>query len=170
MATTVYKGTGAITSADFKTIEWVGKDKAGNAVKIELTDALMTSNISFDMLEKNDSVPELVFEACYTNTDSMSESTAEPWSITTDSGTSAGAGEILLGAGKVKINGTDIALTRGGSSFNVEREIREINADGDRGMVKGRVVIESSRAKLTVRTLTFLKNITSVFPAVAASV
>lgn len=60
---------------------------------------------------------------------------------------------ILLGYGIVEIDGTPIGLTRGGSTFVVEREVREIEADGDKGIVKGRVVIDREDAKLTVNAL-----------------
>lgn len=63
------------------------------------------------------------------------------------------AEKILLGQGVVAIGGTPIGLTRGGSAFNVEREFREIEADGDRGPVKGRIVIDTERAVLNVNSL-----------------
>jgi hypothetical protein len=65
----------------------------------------------------------------------------------------ATADKILLGYGVVSIGATPIGLTRGGSSFTVEREIRQIEADGDRGPVKGRLVIDTEVAKLTVNAL-----------------
>mgnify|MGYP006874857972 CR=1 FL=1 len=67
------------------------------------------------------------------------------------------------------VGSDQVALTRGGGSFNVEREAREINADGDRGMVKGRVVYESSRAKLTMNILTMLTHLTDIYNGVAVS-
>lgn len=63
------------------------------------------------------------------------------------------AEKILLGYGVVTVAGQPIGLTRGGSSFTVEREIRNIEADGDRGQVKGRIVIDTENAKLTVNAL-----------------
>ena len=65
----------------------------------------------------------------------------------------ATADKILLGYGVVSINNLPIGLTRGGSSFVIEREYRNIEADGDKGAVKGRVVIDSENAKLTVNAL-----------------
>ncbi|GEM02497.1 hypothetical protein SAMN05421839_1066 [Halolactibacillus halophilus] len=65
----------------------------------------------------------------------------------------ATADKILLGYGVVTIGEQPIGLTRGGSSFTVEREIRNIEADGDRGQVKGRIVIDTENAKLTVNAL-----------------
>jgi len=61
--------------------------------------------------------------------------------------------KILLGMGKVTIGTTLVALTRGGGSFNVEREIRQIEADGDRGPVKGRIVIDTEVAKISFKGL-----------------
>jgi hypothetical protein len=65
----------------------------------------------------------------------------------------ATADKILLGYGVVSVGGTPIGLTRGGSVFTVEREYRNIEADGDKGPVKGRIVIDSEVAKLTVNAL-----------------
>lgn len=170
MATTKYIGTGEVTSADFKTVKWVGKSKEGKAVEIELTDAINMGNIDWTMQEKNDIVPSAEFQACYTNTDNASNSTIEPWSVTIDSAQTSGANEIVLGAGVFYIGSTPIALTRGGGSFVVEREYREINADGDRGAVKNRVVMESSRAKLTMNILTMLTKLTDIYTSIQASV
>lgn len=61
--------------------------------------------------------------------------------------------KILLGAGVVTIGTTPIGLTRGGSVFAVEREIRPIEADGDKGPVVGREVIDREVPKLTVNAL-----------------
>ena len=65
----------------------------------------------------------------------------------------ATADKILLGYGVVTVGTVPIGLTRGGSVFTVEREIRPIEADGDRGPVKGRLVIDTETAKLTVNAL-----------------
>lgn len=74
--------------------------------------------------------------------------------------------DIILGYGIFAIGGTDIALTRGGGQFTVEREYREIEADGDRGPVKGRVVLDTSRAKLTMNALEILPaNLPKMYPA-----
>lgn len=61
--------------------------------------------------------------------------------------------KIMLGCGVVSVGGFPIGLTRGGSSFVVEREYRNIEADCDRGPVKGRVVIDTEVSKLTVNAL-----------------
>jgi hypothetical protein len=65
----------------------------------------------------------------------------------------ATADKILLGYGVVTVGGTAIGLTRGGSVFAVEREYRNIEADGDKGPVKGRIMIDSEVGKLTVNAL-----------------
>jgi hypothetical protein len=63
------------------------------------------------------------------------------------------AEKIMLGCGVVSVGGYPLGLTRGGSVFSVEREFREIAADCDRGPVKGRIVIDTERAKMTVNAL-----------------
>lgn len=77
--------------------------------------------------------------------------------------------DILLGMGVVSIDATPIGLTRGGSAFAVEREIRNIEADGDKGPVKGRIVIDSEIAKLTVNALELFTaaDMTKYYPGVA---
>lgn len=62
--------------------------------------------------------------------------------------------QILLGYGEFAIDSVPIGLTRGGGSFEVETEYREVEADGDRGPVKGRIVIDRKVGKLTVNALT----------------
>lgn len=63
------------------------------------------------------------------------------------------AEKIMLGCGVVSVGGYPLGLTRGGSTFTVEREIRNIEADCDRGPAKGRVVIDTEVPKLTVNAL-----------------
>lgn len=159
-------GNGNVALADFKTVKWTGKTKAGDAVEIELTNAINMSDIDWTFAEKNDTVPSITFTACYSNTDEASDSNTEPWSITVGSSLAAGAGEILLGAGVFSVGGTPIALTRGGGSFKVTREFRRINADGDRGAVKGRVVIDGSEATLTMNVLTMLTSMADLYAGI----
>ena len=172
MAVTKYIGTGAITSADFKAVKWVGVTKGGNAVTIEISNAINLGNIDWTFAEKNDTVPSIEMTGCYTNTDSASSDTTEPWSVSVD-GSPSGAGSIVLGAGVfyVYVSGAykAIALTRGGGKFTLEREIRQINADGDRGPVKGRVHMEGSVPKLTMNVLTMLDTLKDLNTAVAVS-
>lgn len=63
------------------------------------------------------------------------------------------AEKIMLGHGVVTVGSKPLGLTRGGGVFTVERDIREIEADGDMGAVKGRITIDKEVAKLTVNAL-----------------
>jgi len=79
----------------------------------------------------------------------------------------ATADKTLLGYGTVTVGGTAIGLTRGGSSFVVEREYREIVADGDRGPVGTRIAVDREVAKLTVNALELFTaaNLLKYYPA-----
>src|SRR5690606_7782827 len=78
----------------------------------------------------------------------------------------AAPGDIILGHGVFSIGGTDIALTRGGGTFTIEREYRESEADADRGPVKGRIVVDTSRARLTMNVLEIIpENVPKLYPA-----
>ena len=167
MAAVSLAGTGVIASTDYHTVVWTGTTKGGKEVKITLTNALNKGDFEWTFAEKDDTVAAVTFEACYANTDAASTTTTEPFTITYADGVTTGAGEIVLGAGVFSIDGTDIALTRGGGSFKVEREYREINADGDRGAVMGRVVIDASRASITLNALTMLTSVADLYPALA---
>ena len=172
MAITI-KGTGIVTTADFKSVVWTGKTKNGKAVTITLPNAINMSNIDLSFVEKDDTVAQLVLSAAYDNADHMVSTAGdyeEPWTITyAGAAADTASGTILLGAGVVSIGGVDVALTRGGSQVTVEREFREINADGDRGVVKDRVVMDASRATLTLNALTFLTHMADSFPAISAT-
>lgn len=73
---------------------------------------------------------------------------------------------ILLGEGVFTIGGKDIGLTRGGGQFTVTREYRRVEADGDRGPVKGRIRLVSSEATLTMNQLEILvDDLVRMFPA-----
>lgn len=163
----VIKGNGGnIAETDFHVITWTGKTKGGIACKITLSDAINKGNIDWALADKGEVVPALEFEACYGNADSQAtEETACPWQIELDGEVTAGAKEILLGLGVFAIDGTDVALCRGGGQFTVEREFRDIAADGDKGSVKDRMVIDSERAKLTMNVLTMLASIEKMYPA-----
>ena len=167
------RGTGIVSSSDYKNVVWSGKTKGGKAVSITLYNAINTSNINLSMVEKDDTVPQLTFEGTYSNTNYMASTDGdmqEPWAIAYSGSVSDQAAEsIMLGAGTLSIGGVTVALTRGGSQFDVEREFREINADGDRGAVKGRVVMDASRPKLTMNILTFLVNMADFYSAVSTT-
>lgn len=74
--------------------------------------------------------------------------------------------DIILGDGVFSIGVTDVGLTRGGGVFNVEREYKNIEADGDYGPVKGRIRKIKSIAKLSMNALEILTtNIPKMYPA-----
>jgi len=164
-----YTGTGVVASTDFKDVKWVGKTKGGNAVTIKLKDAVNMGNIDWTFAEKDDVVEQIVFTATYSNTDAASATAAEPWEVEVGGSTPTGAAEIMLGAGVFYIGDTAVGLTRGGGSFSVEREYRQINADGDRGPVKGRIVMDGSVATLTMNLLTVLSSFTSLHAGVTTT-
>lgn len=73
---------------------------------------------------------------------------------------------IILGDGAFYINENLIALTRGGGQFTVEREYRQIEADGDRGPVKGRIRKIKSTAKLKLNALELVPSqLVEMYPA-----
>lgn len=168
MAKVITGNGGNILTDDFHVLTWTGKTKGGNAVKITLENAINKSNVEWTLAEKSEVVPALEFEACYANADSQAdETTACPWKIEIDGEVTTGAKEIVLGLGVFAVDDVDVALVRGGGSFKVEREFRDITADGDKGSVKDRVVIDAERAKLSMNVLTMLTSIKSLYPALA---
>ena len=169
MATKVITGNGGnIASEDFHVLTWTGKTKGGNACKITLENAINKGNIDWALAEKSEVVPALEFEACYSNADSQAdEKTTCPWKIEIEGEVVSGAKEILLGLGVFAIDNVDVALVRGGGQFTVEREYRDITADGDKGSVKDRISLDAERAKLTMNVLTMLTSIKSMYPALS---
>lgn len=166
MANKTYIGTGEITESDFKAVKYTGKTKGGKPIVIEFEKAINLGNIDWTFAEKNEVVPEITFTAVYQNTDSQPQTKQENWKVTCDDSLTAGASSIILGVGIFSIGGVDVALTRGGGKFTVEREFREIAADGDRGPVEGRITMDGSRATLTMNMLEFISSMASVYPAV----
>lgn len=164
MSLTKIKGTGVVAPTDFKDVEWVGATKGGQAVTIRLNKAINMGNVDWTFADEDEVVGNVVFTATYNNTDEPSESTEEPFEIEID-GLVSGASEIMLGAGVFKIGGNKVGLTRGGGQFTVERTFREIGADGDRGPVEGRIVLDKSRATLTMNALQILTKVTDLYPA-----
>lgn len=172
MAITI-KGNGIVATTDFHSVTWTGKTKSGKAVVITLNNAINMGEIDWTFAEKDDVVAQIVMTGTYSNTNYMVSSASdyeEPWTITyAGSAADDAADEIILGAGIFAIDGTDVALTRGGGSFNAAREFRQINADGDRGPVKDRVVMDASTATLTLNALTFLTSMTDVFSCITTT-
>jgi len=83
--------------------------------------------------------------------------------------------DIILGDGVFSIGQTtsamvDIALTRGGGAFTIERTYRNIEADGDFGPVKGRQRITQSIAKLNMKALELIPyRMDEYYPSMSAS-
>lgn len=168
---TKYTGSGVVAAADYKYVKWVGKTKGGQSVTIEMPKAICRSNPDWTFAEKDDVVPEIEFEGVYGDTALAAGTRTEPWTITVANGATAGAGEILLGVGKFYVgvdssSATCVGLTRGGGSFVVEREYREINADEDPGAVEGRIVQESGRPKLKLNALEWLTKLTTLYAGI----
>lgn len=73
---------------------------------------------------------------------------------------------IILGDGVFSIGTVDVGLTRGGGQFTIEREYKEVEADGDYGPVKGRIRKIRSRAKLVLNAMELIPaNLTLLYPA-----
>lgn len=168
MAAIKYTGSGTVASSDYKYVKWVGKTKAGNAVTIEMDKAICRSNPDWKFAEKDDTVPEIEFEGVYQDSALETGDRTEPWTIQLADGESTGNGEILLGVGKFYVgssysDASCVGLTRGGGSFTVEREFREINADDDPGAVEGRIVQDAGRPKLKLNALQWLTKIPTLY-------
>lgn len=171
MAETKYTGTGVVAASDYKYVKWVGRTKGGQAVTIEMPKAICKSNIDWTFAEKDDVVPEIEFEGVYDDDNLASGDRTEPWTLTVADGVSAGNGEILLGVGKFYVgaaasSAAAVGLTRGGGSFVVEREYREINADEDPGAVEGRITQEAGRPKLKMNALQWLTRVADIYSGV----
>lgn len=84
-------------------------------------------------------------------------------------------GDILLGDGVFSIGQTtsamvDVALTRGGGVFAIEREYRNIEADGDFGPVKQRIRVTKEIAKLSMKALELVPfRMDEYYPSMSAS-
>lgn len=168
----VYTGSGQVSDADYRYIKWVGKTKAGKAVQIEMEKAICLSNPDWTFEDKSDTTAAVEFSGLYTDEALAADDRTEPWKLTTADDQTSGSGEIILGVGKFYIgtSATDakpVALTRGGGSFVVERNFREINADGDPGPVAGRIAKEEGRPKLKLTALQWLTNVATMYPCVS---
>ena len=171
MAASIYTGAGNVSASDTRYVKWEGKTKGGHAVIIEMERAFCRSNPDWTFEEKNDTVPEIEFEGMYTDDQLADGDRTEPWTLTLSEGITAGNEEILLGVGrfhvgKTKSDAVAVGLTRGGGSFVVEREYREINADDDPGLVEGRIEKTSGRPKLKLNALQWLSKVPNLYAGV----
>lgn len=166
MAKTI-RGFGKVETRDFKTVVFEGKTKGGVPVAITLNNAINMGDLNWVFADKGEVVDQIVFTGTYTNTDAMSTIATEPWSIEIDdTAMPTGAASIMLGSGVLKIDDVTVALVRGGGTFNTGRVFREINADGDRGAVKDRVVMDEARPTLTMNVLTILPAVEKLYTSV----
>lgn len=171
MASNVYTGAGQVTDSDIRYVKWVGKTKSGKAVQIEMEKAICRSNPDWKFEEKNETTAEVEFEGLYDDAKLAADDRTEPWKLTLPDGLTEGVGEIVLGVGKFYIgaSSTDakpVALTRGGGSFVVEREYRDIAADEDPGSVAGRIVKDTGRPKLKLVALQWLTKVDKLYSCV----
>lgn len=171
MATTVYTGAGQVAASDFRYLKWVGKTKGGLPVQIELPEAICRSNPEWTFEEKNETTPEVEFEGVYNDEKLANDDRTEPWKLTLPEGLTAGNAEILLGVGKFYIGTSPedakyVGLTRGGGSFVVEREFRDINADEDPGSVKDRISKDTGRPKLKLTALQWLTKVSNLYSCI----
>ena len=163
---TITGNGGIITETDWHVLTWTGKTKGGVACKITLENAMNRGNLDWTLAEKDEVVPALEFMAHYDNGDKQADETTKcPWNIVLDGEVVSGSKEILLGLGVFAIDDVDVALCRGGGKFTVEREFRDIAADGDKGPAKDRVSLDKEVAKLSMNVLTMLTSIKAMYPA-----
>lgn len=73
---------------------------------------------------------------------------------------------IVLGKGVFEVDDVIVGLTRDGGNFTVEYNHRVINADGDRGTVKGRVIREEATPKIEINHLELLTSFEKLHPGV----
>lgn len=171
MAPNIYTGAGQVSAADFRYVKWVGRLKGGQAVQIELERAICRSNPEWTFEEKNETTAEVEFEGVYRDEDLEKDDRTEPWKLTLPDGVTAGNGEMILGVGKFYL-GTSaedaqyVGLTRGGGSFLVEREYRDIAADEDPGAVEGRILKDTGRPKLKLVALQWLTKAPQLYACV----
>lgn len=168
-----YTGSGKVESTDFKYVKYVGKTKSGKSVTIVMPKAFCRSNPDWSFGEKDDVVPSIEFEGVYTDENLAAGTVTEPWTIEIESGLTSGNDEILLGVGKFYVGSSSsdavcVGLTRGGGSFVVERNYREINADDDPGAVEGRIVQDEGRPKLTFNMLQWVTKVSNIYAGMIA--
>ena len=160
------KGIGIIAVSDYlPSVSFVGKTKDGSEVKITVKNAINLDNIDWTLADKGEVIAAATFVGTYEE-----DSEVEPWEIVyaepTASTNTKKPENIILGAGIFKIGDVEVGLTRGGGKFTVERTYRNIEADGDGGTVKGRVMLDASTPKLQINLLTILNNVTSLHPSI----
>lgn len=167
----IYTGAAQVQESDVRYVKWVGKTKSGKEVSIELEKAICRSNPDWSFEEKSDTTASLEFEGLYSDDKLAADDLTEPWKLKSPDGLTAGAGEIILRTGAFYI-GTSaqdakrVGLTRGGGSFVVERNYRDINADDDPGSVAGRIDKTEGRPKLKFTALQWLSKVSELYSCI----
>lgn len=152
-------GNCTIAEADYHTYSFVGSTKTGKPIIITVKDAINLENIDLAFQDKDEVVPQITATATYQE-DNRAGANGEPWEIDYEGDPS----NIVLGEGVVKIDDGEELICRGGGKFTLEREYKQISADGDKGPVKGRIRVTQSVAKLQMNILTFLDSTTKLYP------
>lgn len=169
--TPIYTGAAQVEATDVRYVKWVGKLKGGKTVQVELEKAFCRSNPDWTFEEKNETTAEAEFEGLYDDEKLAADDRTEPWKLTLPDGLQAGNEEMILGVGKFYLGTTKedaqlVGLTRGGGSFVVEREFRDIAADDDPGAVAGRISKDSGRPKLKLVALQWLTKVDKLYNCV----
>jgi hypothetical protein len=72
------------------------------------------------------------------------------------------SGEVRLGYSSESSRGTRLGATRGGTTFTIEQEIKDMAVDGAKGPVKGGRRITKSNAKMEVNFIEINQNLISL--------
>jgi len=76
-AVTTITGLMEVAAGDYKKVKWTGNTKGNNAVTITVDNAINMDPLSWDLIDKDEVVPELVFTAT-----SLEASTSTPsWTV-----------------------------------------------------------------------------------------
>lgn len=174
MPTTVYTGAGQVSDADIRYVKWVGRTKGGKPLQIEMEKAFCRTNPDWKFEEKNETTAEVEFEGLYEDEKLAAGDRTEPWKLTLSDGLTEGVSEIILGVGRFYIgtkavDAKAVALTRGGGSFTVEREYRDISADEDPGPVAGRILKDTGKPKLKLVALQWLTKVSDLYACITTA-
>ena len=69
--------TSNISSSDYNYVTWTGYNKAGRRVYIELQNAINLENIDWGLMDKDELINKMVFQATYSET----ARSTEPWKV-----------------------------------------------------------------------------------------
>lgn len=66
-----------ITTEDYQYVQWLGYNKAGRQILIALDNAINLENLSWDLIDKDEVINEMTFQAAYLGT----ARTTAPWKV-----------------------------------------------------------------------------------------